>query len=313
LLGIDVTWGYTREIAKYQQPVLIYNPAAGKIRRNPERTLQRTKDALARASIEPRLAPTSGPGDATRIARESAEAGADLISGLGGDGTINEIVNGMVHSRAALGILPAGTANVLAMELGLGSRLDRAITRLTGCVERRVAVGRLCGAGIAPRHFLAMGGVGLDAKIVYDLSSDLKARAGKLAYWLSGFGHARERVRQFDATVNGETFRCGFVLASRVRNYGGDLEIATGASLVRDDFDVVLFEGSNPLRYLWYMFGVGAKRVKTMRGIHSFHASAIDFAGDAHVQIDGEYAGRLPARIEIVPAALTLLMPPAYG
>src|SRR5580658_10456681 len=117
---------YTQKIQPYQQPVLIYNPAAGKFRRHPERILQRTTDALARASVRPRLAPTSGPADATRIARESVDGGADLILVLGGDGTVNEVVNGMVHSKAALAILPAGTANVLAMELGLGSRLDRA-------------------------------------------------------------------------------------------------------------------------------------------------------------------------------------------
>ena len=91
----------------------------------------------------PRLAPTSAPGDATRIACRAVAEGADLILVLGGDGTINEAVNGMVHSKAALGILPAGTANVLAMELGLGSRLDRAIERLLNSVERRVAVGKL--------------------------------------------------------------------------------------------------------------------------------------------------------------------------
>ncbi len=121
------TWG----IAPYQQPVLIYNPAAGKLRRNPERILQRTIEALRRASLNPRLAPTSAPGDATGIARDSVAQGADLVLALGGDGTVNEVLNGMVHSNATLGILPAGTANVLAMELGLGSHLDRAIERLS--------------------------------------------------------------------------------------------------------------------------------------------------------------------------------------
>lgn len=231
---------------------------------------------------------------------------------LGGDGTINEAVNGMVHSSAALAILPGGTANVLAMELGLGSRLGRAIDRLPQCLERRVAVGRLC-MPQQSRYFLAMGGVGLDAKIVYDLSPTLKLWAGKAAYWLGGFGHVMQPVGQFEARINGDVYRCGFALASRVRNYGGDLEIARGASLQRDDFEVVLFEGSNPLRYLGYMAGVFARRVQSMSGVHTARTGSIDLTGDVHVQVDGEYAGRLPARFEIVPAALTLLIPPNYG
>ncbi len=232
---------------------------------------------------------------------------------LGGDGTINEVVNGMVHSTATLGILPAGTANVLAMELGLGSRLDRAIERLLGSAERRISVGKLCAEGGLERHFLAMGGAGLDAKIVYDLNPWLKARAGKLAYWLSGFGHVTQRVGQFDVRIEGQTYRSGFVLASRVRNYGGDLEIARGASLLHDEFEVVMFEGSNPLRYLWYMLGVAGKMAQKMPGVHTVHARRVSMTGDVHLQVDGEYAGRAPACFEIVPDAVTLLVPATYG
>src|ERR1017187_7934035 len=108
-------------------------------------------------------------------------------------------------------------------------------------------------------------------------------------------------------------YRGGFVLASRVRNYGGDLEIASGASLLRDDFEIVLFEGSNPLRYAGYMLGVAVKRVQRMRGVHTLHAHRIELSGDAFVQIDGELVGHLPVSFEIAPAALTLLMPASYG
>ena len=262
--------------------------------------------------MRPELAPTSGPGDATKLAREAVERGADLILALGGDGTINEVVNGMAGSTVPLAIVPAGTANVLAMEIGLGSRLERAIGRLRNCVEKRIAVGRLSNAD-GSRYFLAMGGAGLDARIVYDLNPNLKARAGKLAYWLGGFGHITKSVENFDARVNGTSKRCGFALASRVRNYGGDLEIASEASLLEPDFELVLFEGSNPLRYLAYMMAVGVKVVKKMPGVHTLRAQQIELSGGAHVQIDGEYAGRIPAKIEIVPDALTMLIPPAYG
>ena len=313
-MGEEITWdlkAYTLGIAPYQQPVLIYNPAAGKLRRHP-RTLQRTTDALERARLRPRLVPTSGPGDATGMSGRAIAEGADLILVLGGDGTINEAVNGMVGSKVPLGILPAGTANVLAMELGIGSHLGRAVERLTGSVERRVALGKMCDGQGWSRYFLAMGGVGLDAQIVYDINPALKARTGKFAYWATGLAHIAQRVGQFDAKVNGDIYRCGFALISRVRNYGGDLEIATGASLRHDDFEIVLFEGSNPLRYAGYMLGVAAKRVQGMPGVHTLHDRRIELTGDVHRQIDGEYVGRGPASFEIVPAALTLLMPAAY-
>src|ERR1019366_4226153 len=117
-----------------------------------------------------------------------------------------------------LGILPAGTANVLGMELGLGGGLESVVKRLAGFVERRVALGRVSNGNGLQRHFLAMGGVGLDARIVYDLNPAWKARAGKAAYWTTGFAHVGQSVAQFDATVNGKVYRCGFALASRVRN-----------------------------------------------------------------------------------------------
>jgi diacylglycerol kinase (ATP) len=267
---------------------------------------------LKSASLEPRLLATGAPGHATVLARQAIAEGADLVLVLGGDGTINEAANAMIHSGVPLGVLPAGTANVLAMELGLGSRMTQAIGRLTGAVERRVTVGRLVDARGAPRHFVSMGGVGLDATIVYHLNARLKEATGKLAYWLTGFSRVASRVGQFDACVDGKAYRCGFALVSRVRNYGGDLEIARGASLLAGDFEMVLFEGSNPLRYARYLLGVGTGRVQTMRGVHTLRGTCAEFSGDAHLQVDGEYAGRLPARFDAVPDALTLLVPPAY-
>jgi diacylglycerol kinase (ATP) len=310
---MELTWRYTLGIATYQQPVLIYNPAAGKLRRDPQRILQRTTEALERARLHPRLAPTSAPGEATEIARQAVAGGADLILVLGGDGTINEAVNGMANSNVPLGVLPAGTANVMAMELGLGGHPSIAAARVPDLVARRISLGRLCQPNGISRYFLAMGGAGLDAKIVYDLNPNLKAKAGKLAYWLTGFEQFTQKVGNLDARVNGDVYRSGFVLASRVRNYGGDLEIASGASLIHDEFEIVLFEGSNPLRYAGYMLGVAIKQVQAMRGVHTLRAKRIELTGDSHVQIDGEYMGRLPASFEIAPGALTLLMPPTYG
>lgn len=240
---------------------------------------------------------------------------------LGGDGTINEVVNGMtggmiggaLGSDVPLGVLPGGTANVLATELGLGSNLERAIDRLSRSVPKRVALGKLCLVGHPARHFLMMAGAGLDAQVVCDLNPGLKARTGKLAYYLAGFSQVIKSVGQLETRINGDTYSCGFTLASRVRNYGGDLELARGASLLSNEFETVMFEGSNPWRYMFYMLGVATKQVQKMPGVHTVHTTRVELKGDAPVQIDGEYVGRSPATIEIVPEALTLLVPESYG
>lgn len=185
------------------------------------------------------------------------------------------------------------------------------------CEPRRIALGRLIPAEGAPRYFLCMAGAGLDAKIVQEVRPGLKDRTGKLAYWAAGLAQIPRRLEQIEVRVHTQTgdklYRCGFALASRVRNYGGNLEIAGGASLVREDFEMVLFEGANPLRYAWYMLGVGMRRVQRMQGVQTVAARCAEILSSAHLQIDGEYAGRQPARLETVPGALTLLMPPKYG
>jgi len=244
--------------------------------------------------------------------QEAIRQGADLILVLGGDGTVNEVVQGLAHSKVPLGVLPGGTANVLAMELGLGSRSEPAARTLAGFEPRPVALGQIRGS-FGSRYFLLMAGAGLDANIVYEVSAGLKNAAGKLAYWAAGSAAFFKRVEQLEVRVDDRVYPCGFALISRVRNYGGDLEIASGASLHDDDFEVVLFEGSNPLRYAWYMLNVAVKRVQRIAGVTVLRAQHVEILTATPVQIDGEYLGRQTVTIEIVPGALQLLLPRKHG
>lgn len=260
----------------------------------------------------PRVLATDAAGHATELARQAVEEGADLVLVLGGDGTVNEAANGLVHTGVPLGVLPAGTANVLAMELGLGSHLGPAIERLAQCSAQKVAMGRLNGATNPPRYFLCMAGAGLDAKIVSETNAALKDRTGKLAYWAAGMAQFGTKLEQLDVRVMGEVHRCGFLLASRVRNYGGDLEIASGASLRRPDFELVLFEGSSPFRYGAYMLATLVRQVQKMPGVRTIATQCAEILTPTPLQVDGEYAGCQPAHFEAVPDSLTLLIPPAY-
>jgi len=280
--------------------------------------LARAADILRETGHDTWLVPTQGPGTAGAIARSHIAEGAELILAAGGDGTINEIAEGVAFSTVPLGILPAGTANVLANEMGLGSGMERAAARIAGCIPTRVSMGRLtCMNGSErTRLFLLMAGIGLDARIVYNISMPLKARFGKVAYWIAGFSLLGRDLNEFEVTFEGRRLTCSFALISKVRNYGGDLEIARNVSLLDDRFEMVLFEGRSSFRYLKYLTRVALRKVAGLKGVSIIRSTGACVSGTAdrriYIQVDGEYAGHLPARVEIVPDALTLLIPEEY-
>jgi diacylglycerol kinase family enzyme len=200
------------------------------------------------------------------------------------------------------------------MEMRMGSDPIRAAAQFNSLVPVRVATGLLQGPNHrAGRYFLLMAGVGLDAYIVYNLNLEWKARMGKLAYWLAGFSQVGKRIEEFDVTVDGQGYRAGFALCSRVRNYGGDLEIARGANLLADDFEMVLFQGESVSRYLGYFAALVAGRLDRTPGVTVLRARHVEFGRpdnpEVYIQIDGEGVGRPPAAVSVVPESLTLLVP----
>jgi diacylglycerol kinase (ATP) len=275
-------------------------------------------EALRREGHNVTTVPTTGPGTAGAIARDHIARGADLIVAAGGDGTINEIAEGMVHTEVPLAILPAGTANVLAVETGLGKKPELVAARLKALRPRRIAVGHLtCDGGRISRHFLLMAGIGLDAQIVYGVNAGLKARTGKFAYWVASWSLLGRSLPEFDVEMDGRPYRCSFALVSKVKNYGGDFSIARSVDLLQDRFEVVLFEGRSTFRYARYFVGLILNRIQGMKGLTVARAHSVKFScpqdSRVCVQIDGEYAGHLPAEIRIVPDALTVLLAEGYG
>ena len=304
-------------ITSYSKTVLIYNPCAGSFGRKGDALIARAAAILERDGHRVTCRPTTGPRTAGALAREQIERGADLILAAGGDGTLNDVAEGMVHSQVPLGVLPAGTANVLAMEMKLGGNFLEAARRLGECRPHRISVGQISSeGGDVTRHFLLMAGIGLDAHIVYHVSAPLKARIGKLAYWIAGWSMLGRRLPEFSIEADGVTHRCSFALVSKVRNYGGDFEIARDVSLFDDHFELVLFQGRSTLRYVRYFAGLVANRMDGVRGIVVLRARRVSAPRPlderVFLQIDGEFAGHLPAEIRIIPDALTLLVPPAY-
>ena len=301
----------------YRQAVLIHNPAAGRLKGRGARRLERAAALLRDAGLDLSLAATTGPGTAGDLARRAIDNGADLILVAGGDGTINEALPGVVHTGVPLAALPAGTANVLALEAGMGEDMVRAAAAFRDLVPMRVSVGRLHSIGRPPRYFLLMAGVGVDASMVHRVNTGLKNRFGKLAYWWSGVEQLASPFPEFEVRADGCAFRSSFALASRVRKYGGNFEIAQRVSLADHHFELVMFEGAGALRYLKYVKGLFLGKLEGMKGTSVRDVTQVEFVPPAgvhiHVQVDGEYAGELPARVEIVERALTLLVPPRYA
>lgn len=224
----------------------------------------------------------------------------------------------MVHSSVPLAVLPGGTANVFATEVGIGSEISHAAEQVANWTAERVSLGLMSRSHrkATPRHFLLMCGAGLDAQIVYHLSAGLKDSLGKIAYWVSGFGQLGKRLPEFTIDADGRQYRASFALISRVRNYGGDLEIASSVSLLEEHFELVLFSGESSFRYLRYMLGVVRRKLDSTPGVTVTQARSVKLSapedGRIHTQIDGEYIGPLPVTLDIVPASLTLLLPPQF-
>jgi diacylglycerol kinase (ATP) len=288
------------------------------LRHHPE-VLTKIVGELRKQGFDIQPVPTEGPNLAGEVVRRQIASGTDAILVAGGDGTVNEVLNGMTGTNIPLCVLGGGTANVFANEVGLGDRPEENATRFSALVPVRVALGALrseAGTDV-PRHFLLMAGVGLDARVVRGVNHVAKARFGKLAYYLSSFSQTFSRLPQFLVRAPGVERRCSFALASRVRNYGGDLEIATGAELLDDDFEVVLFEGKYAVRYLPYAAAMCARRLHLMPGVTVFKSRRLELLPlnseeAVEIQVDGECAGSLPAVLEAVAGGLTLLVPDAF-
>jgi diacylglycerol kinase family enzyme len=199
------------------------------------------------------------------------------------------------------------------MEIGLGKRNRTALPGLLRAEPVRIAVGAMTVGELPKRYFLAMAGVGLDASIVKRVSPAFQKRFGKLSYWYAGFATLGQALPEFSATVDGEGVRVSFALLSRVKNYGGDLEIARHADIRTPKLALVAFEGPNTFRYLKYFSGVLLNRLEGMGGVKLRLVDEVVVEAEPgsgpDLQVDGEYAGEGAARIEVVADSLTLLMP----
>jgi diacylglycerol kinase (ATP) len=303
----------TYAIPQYSRAFLIFNPKAGRLRQESAHKLQEAAAEVGRMASTVILTETTGPKTAGDIARKAIKDGADLIIAAGGDGTISEVVGGMANSHVPLGILPAGTANVLAREAGLRVRLTGAARQLVKCRPVRIPLGSVEVESGEITYFLLMAGAGFDAQIIRDLDPLSKNRLGKLAYLLGGLQQIGKPLNELEIAVNGERQRCSFALVTKVKNYGGDFEIAARVSIRDPEFEVVSFAGSDSLLYFRYLFGVVTRQLANTPGVRFSRAQEVMLqpltGTPVYVHADGELIGCLPAKVRMMQDALTLLLP----
>jgi diacylglycerol kinase family enzyme len=283
------------------------------------------------AGLDIELAPTTGPAMAHELAQAAVARGADVVLACGGDGTINEVVNGLAGSRVPFGILPGGTANIVARELQLALSPLGAAREFTSWTLHRMALGRArwAQAHSAPpgefstetgcRYYISVAGIGYDAHIVYKLSPWLKSNLGVTGYVLEGLRRLiTYNFPRFAFRVDGEERQATFAVVQRTRLYAGWLHLTPTASLFQPRFAVCSFPSRSRVRYLLYAAAVFARQHLHLADVSLDHCTElvcapVDPTATIHFELDGELAGTLPATFEIVPDALTILAPPEVG
>jgi diacylglycerol kinase (ATP) len=284
---------------------LIANPVAGGDARKKIRLAQAR---LERRGCQVDLSLTGARGDAEAAARHAVKGGFERIIAAGGDGTLNEVINGLAPSPIPLAFLPLGTTNVFALEAGIPFDVEKACDIALDGQSQPVCLGAADGV-----RFLLMAGVGFDAEVVYRVSTRLKRWTGKLAYLASAVSTlfrpppAPVEVECEDGTV----LRGYSIIIGNGRLYGGRFSITPEASLKEDLLDVCLFQKWGRVHLLRYVARIAAGGRLEAPEVRHFKARKITVTGSAvPVQIDGDYLGRLPMTFRAHPGELVLVLPP---
>lgn len=290
--------------------VLIYNPTAGQ--RDRRAAMSALIDRMRAEGLELVNAPTSGPGDATQMARAFAERGAEVVAVCGGDGTVSEAACGLKGSPVPIAILPGGTSNVLARELGIPLDLAGASALLTAGRPRAL---RLLAANDRP--FLLWAGAGFDARVMRNVLPAWKRRFGRAGILARGVAEfARYEFPRLEARVDGTAYEATFAVVCHVRRYAGDWILAPEASVEGASMDVMLFSGRSRRQLLGFFRrlqgGRGAHlrrpEVRIVRGLDVTIRSLEPYAVEAHV--DGDAVLETPIACRALTETVSVLTPP---
>ncbi len=316
-----------------RKAALLYNPLSGRRRRHRVADVEAVLAVLQAAGVEAYTAVTMPADGAAAQARQAIARGCDTIIACGGDGTVHDLLQGLVGSHVALGVIPLGTANALAHDLDLPFSPADAARAALRAEPRRFAVGKIeCldfEGNRRSRYFTVAAGIGVDAHLFYELNPALKGSTGMAAYyakaWQLWMTYQMEYFQAEYTAADASASRQAVLtelLAVRIRNFGGVLrELAPGASLERNDLRLVLCQTARRSRYLLYVLRGLLGQSRNVGGIDLAFAEKVscrclpppeagkDIPRTLYVEADGELLGTLPAEISLVPDAFTLLVP----
>lgn len=284
---------------------LIINPKAGRRKPSPLPEIRRVFEAQNLYKLD--VHETTGPGDATRVAKQAALDNYDLVIAAGGDGSILEVANGLIHSNTCLGVIPVGTENVLAREMGIPLKPGPACEFMLKAECRTIDTGCIAG-----QHFVCFAGIGFDAHVVHSLPPERKTRFGALAYILTATQklHGYRKVpRRAKLTLDGVTQEVEFLIlvVSNIRKYGGGMIPAPEAEVDDGLLDICVFPNANYISMMRQMAAIKQGKHTKLKGVGYFQAKTIEIETDIseQIQLDGDaWPSRSPFKIEVVPKSL---------
>jgi diacylglycerol kinase (ATP) len=311
-----------RRVAEPSAPLFVVNPEAGNGRGR--RIVPWLSGELRRRSPSAGLVETEAAGHAFVLARDAARSGFDRVVVVGGDGTAQDALNGLLDSGASLplALLPRGSGNDLARGVGLPLLPSEALSVALGTGRARIDVGRATrtdATGVTVRHFAAAGGVGFDAQVAAVMAGRRRAwQRGRIGYALSTIWEL-QRYHNLDVSLRFDTEhgpraeerRVLFVAIANGAYYGGGMRICPAASVTDGWLDVCLVGDLSRLEALRQLPGLYRGAHATHRAVEFVRVRSLEISGTltTRIHLDGEPFGTLPVRVEVLPLALEIVVP----
>jgi len=291
-----------------QRLIIIANPSSGR-----GRVLRKLRTYLRNwphSGWQCTLLETQGPEHAGLLAREACVDPPDVLAVCGGDGTLKEVVSSIPDPPCPVGIIPAGTANLLAQEIGMPVEYRRAIEVILEMAVRRVDLGVLKGRSL--HRFLLMAGIGFDGYVVARLRPAAKRRFGVAAYVAKALrSHLTYPFEQFQVTVDGAVYPATSCIVANACRYGGGLRLTPDADISNGSLEVLVVQSASSYAYVWFILSALAGRTPHSPFIRRFRSrgARVDGPRGIWVQADGEAVGTLPVEISLAESAFPLIVP----
>ena len=284
--------------------IIIANPSA---RAASRRKVEKAAGIIKARGYDAKVLFTSRRGDAEEFARGEAKKAPRLVIAAGGDGTCNEVANGLAETTVPMAVLPIGMVNVLAREVGTPLGVKNAVDAALNRTPRNVSLGKITFGG-GQRYFLLMAGLGFDAKTVATVNLRLKRMLGKVAYILNGFKTlASWNPEVLSISTDGASLKGYALIACNASKYAGELCVAPDADMADPRLGLFVMHGRRRSDILRYVLGIITRRHLKLKDVTYTKAEIIEVEGVSDIQVDGDFVGKSPASITVVPDALRLV------